>query len=78
MYTLKAHSFEVQDWCKNSLDRDEMSQQNLRNTVVGIDEGLELIMRPLGWCVVEHNKGLICLWWAVIRMSDCAYEQLPV
>ena len=73
MYTLKVDSFKIKNWCKDSLDRDEVSQENLCNAVIGIYEGLKLIMGPVGWRVVEHDEGGVCLYRTVICMTDCAY-----
>lgn len=50
--TLEAHPLEIEDGCEDSLDSDEVGEQDLRDVVVGVDEGLELFVCPPRWNVV--------------------------
>ena len=50
--SLEAHPLEIEDGCEDGLDGYEVGEQDLRNVVVGVDEGLELFVCPPRWNIV--------------------------
>ena len=78
IYALKAHSLQIQNRGQNRLNGNKVREQDLRNGVVRVNEGLEFVVRPAGRGVVEGHKGGVGFDGARVRGGHGADENVPV
>lgn len=78
IHALEPNSLEIQDRRENRLHGYEMRQQDLRNAIVRVDEGLEFVVCPARGRVVQQHEGRVGFYGPVVCVVDGADEDLPV
>lgn len=78
IHALKAHALQIQYRRENRLNGNEMRKQDLRNSIIRVDECLELVVAPLRRDIIQVYECSVCFDGLCVCVVDDEEEGFPV